>query len=128
MQLTQQVVEPSKTLLHQQQQQKQDPELVGLCSYLKIRTLPEDPQQAKVISNLVRKGYLLVDNMLYYKGPDAPDQRQVVVPQHLRQRIVDVNHDTAYAGQSKNSANTFIGQASTSLNALICIHHTHLHN
>ena len=54
MRLSQQVVEPNEALLYQiQQQQKQDPELAGLCSYLKRRMLPEDPQQAKVISNLV---------------------------------------------------------------------------
>ena len=54
MRLSQQVVEPNEALLYQiQQQQKQDPELAGLCSYLKTKMLPEDPQQAKVISNLV---------------------------------------------------------------------------
>ena len=80
-----------------QQQQKQDPELAGLCSFLQTRTLPEDPQLAKVISNLVRKGYFLVDDVLYYEGPDVPDRRRVVVPQHLRGKIIDENHDVAYA-------------------------------
>ena len=99
MQLSQQVVEPSEALLYQvQRQQKQDPELAGLYSYLKTKMLPEDPQLAKVISNLVRKGYFLIDDVLYYEGPDAPDRRRVVVPQHLRKRIIDENHDTAYAG------------------------------
>ena len=73
-QISQQVVESSEALLYQiQQQQKQDPKLAGLCSYLKTRMLPEDPQQMKVISNLVRKGYFLVDDVLYYEGPDALD-------------------------------------------------------
>ena len=99
MQLSQQVVEPSEALLYQvQQQQKEDPELAGLYSYLKTRRLPEDPQLAKVISNLVRKGYFLVEDVLYYEGPDAPDRQRVVVLQHLRRRIIDENHDTAYAG------------------------------
>ena len=92
-------LEPSKALLYQvQQQQKQDPELAGLHVFLKSRTLPEDPQLAKVITNLVRKGYFLVDNVLYYEGPDVPDRRRVVVPQHLRGKIIDENHDAAYAG------------------------------
>ena len=61
MQISQQVVEPSEALLYQvQRQQKQDPELAGLYSHLKTKTLPEDPQLAKVISNLVRKGYFLI--------------------------------------------------------------------
>ena len=74
MQLPQQVVETSEALLYQvRQQQKEDQELAGLYSYLKTRTLPKDPQLAKMISNLVRKGYFLVDDVLYYEVPDAPD-------------------------------------------------------
>ena len=99
MHLSQQPMEPSEALLYQiQQQQKQDRELAGLCSYLKTKMLTKDPLMAKVISNLVRKGYFFVDDVLYYEGPDAPDRRRVVVPQHLRKRIIDENHDTAYAG------------------------------
>lgn len=46
----------------------------------------------------MRKYYFLVDDVLYYEGPDAPDRRRVVVPQHLRQRIIDENYDMAFAG------------------------------
>ena len=99
MRLSQQAMETSEALLYQiQQQQKQEPELAGLYSYLKTRTLPKDPQLAKVISNLVRKGYFLVDDVLYYEEPDAPDKRRVVVLQHLKKRIIDETHDAAYAG------------------------------
>ena len=109
MQLSQQVTEPSEiplaglkpseALLYQvQQQERQDLELAGLYSFLKTRTLPEDPQLAKVITNLVRKGCFLVDDVLYYEGPDVPDRRRVVVPQHIRGKIIDENHDAAYAG------------------------------
>ena len=65
---------------------------------LKTRTSPEDPQLAKVITNLVRKGYFLVDDVLYYERPDVPDRRRVVVPQHLRGKIINENHDAAYVG------------------------------
>ena len=93
------LVEPSEALLYQiEWQQKQDSELAELYTYLKTNMLPEDPQLAKVISNLVRKGYFLVGDVLYYVGPDAPDRRRVVVSQHLRKRIIDENHNTAYAG------------------------------
>ena len=60
--------------------------------------LPEDPQQAKVISNLARKGYYLLDDILYYEGADSPDWRRVVVPKHSRQKLLADHHDAAYAG------------------------------
>ena len=81
-----------------QQQQRQDPELAGLCSFLETRTLPDDPQQAKVISSLAKRGYFLVDNVLYYEGADAPDRRRVVVPEHLKKKVLEEHHDTAYTG------------------------------
>ena len=87
-------LEPSEALYQVQQQQRQDPEeLARLYSFLKIRTLPEDPQLAKVITNFVRKDYFFVDDVLYYEVPDVPDQRRVVVTQHLRGRIINENHD-----------------------------------
>ena len=93
---TQPVPEPGDRLLCQVRQQQQlDPELVKLCCYLKTRTLPEDPCETKIICNLSKKDYFLVDDVLYFEGADVPDQRRVVVPKHLRQKIV---HDEAYVG------------------------------
>jgi len=37
------------------QQQKQDPELAKLYTYLKTKMLSDDPQKAKVICNLAKK-------------------------------------------------------------------------
>jgi len=94
-----QVVEPGEPILYQvQQQQKQDPEIARLCSFRETKTLPDDPQQAKVISNLAKRGYFLVDNVLYYNGADAPDRCRVVVLEHLKKKVLEEHHCTAYVG------------------------------
>ena len=99
LQVSQQELEPSQTTLRQvQQQQQQDLELLKLIDYLKSRTLPEDSQEAKVIVNLARKGYFVVDDVLYYEGMDVPNRRRIVVPKHLREQIVSEHHNTPYAG------------------------------
>ena len=40
----------------------------------------------------------MVDGIFYYEGADAPDRRHVVVPQHLRQQILDEHHDLPFSG------------------------------
>ena len=40
----------------------------------------------------------MVDDILYYEGPDMPGHRRIVVPEHLRQRILDEHHDSPFAG------------------------------
>jgi len=63
-----QVIEPSQSVLYQvQKQQKENPELAALCLFQETRMLPDDLQQAKVISNLAKKDYFLVDNVFYYE-------------------------------------------------------------
>ena len=81
-----------------QQEQRQDPELLKLIIYLESRVLPEDQQEAKVIANLARKGYFVVEKGLYYEGVDVPNRCRVVVPKHFRDQIINDHHDTAYAG------------------------------
>ena len=99
LQVSQQKLESSQPMLKQVQQEQQwDLELLKLINYLKSRTLPEDPQEAKVLTNLARKGYFVVDDVLYYEGVDVPNRCRVVVPTHLREEIVSEHHDTAYAG------------------------------
>jgi len=34
-----------------------------------------------------------VDGILYYESSDVPDRRKIVVSQHLRQQILEENHD-----------------------------------
>ena len=77
-----------------QEQQQQDPELVRLTEYLTARRLPDDLQEAKVIMNLAKKGYFVVDTVLYYEGGDTASRRQLVVPRHLREQVISEHHDT----------------------------------
>ena len=99
LQVSQPELEPSQVMLKQvQEQQQQDPELVRLTEYLIGRILPDDLHEAKVIMNLAKKGYFVVDNVLYYEGGDAPSRHRLVVPRHLREQVISEHHDTAYAG------------------------------
>ena len=60
--------------------QQQDSGLVKLMDYLKARTLPDDPWEAKVIMNLARKQYFVADDALYYERNDVPNRHRLVVP------------------------------------------------
>ena len=39
-----------------------------------------------------------MDGILYYEGVDVPDQQCIVVPEHLKQEILDDHHDSPFAG------------------------------
>ena len=84
LQVSQPELEPLQVMVKQvQEQQQQDPELVRLTEYLTARRLPDDLQEAKVIVNLAKKGYFVVDTVLY-EGGDTASRRRLVVPRHLR--------------------------------------------
>ena len=87
------------TLQKVQLEQGKDRELSKLVSFLTERILPDDPQEAKIVLNLARKGYYVVDGILYFKGADVPDRRCVVVPEHLKQEILTEHHDLPFAGR-----------------------------
>ena len=38
--------------------------------------------------NLAKKGYFVVDNVVYYEGSDVPNRRRLVVPRHLREQLL----------------------------------------
>ena len=40
----------------------------------------------------------MVDDILYYEGPDMPGIHCIVVPVHLRQRILDEHYELSFAG------------------------------
>ena len=82
-------------LIKVQQEQRKDEELLRLITYLQDT---EDSKQAVQVVNLGRKGYYLVDGILYFESSDVPDRRRIVVPQHLRQQVLDENHDTVFSG------------------------------
>ena len=81
-----------------QQEQRQDIALKVLIEYLENQTLPVDPKEALEVTSLARKGYYLVNGVLYYEGADMPGRRRLVVPRHLRKQVVEENHDAIFAG------------------------------
>ena len=81
-----------------QREQRKDIELERIIDFLTRKSLPADPQEAAVVLNSSKKSYYVVDDILYYEGPDVPGHRRIVVPEHLRQRILDEHHDSPLAG------------------------------
>lgn len=62
-----------------------------MYTYLKTKTLPDDPRQAKGIVNMARKSYFLLDDVLYYEQPDRQQK-------HLRQMVLFEHRGAAYTG------------------------------
>ena len=81
-----------------QEQQREDSELVKLIKFLEIKELPSDPTEAKVVLSQAKKGYYMVEGVLYFDGADMPDRRRLVVPKHLWEQILEEHHDAPYAG------------------------------
>ena len=81
-----------------QEEQRQDTTLKTLIEYLENQTLPVDPKVALEVTSLARKGYYLVDGVLYHEGADMPGKRRLVVPRHLRKQVVEENHDAIFVG------------------------------
>ena len=81
-----------------QRKQRKDIELARIIDFLTRKSLPADPQEAVIILNSTKKGYYVIDDILYYEGPDMPGHHRIVVPEHLRQRILDEHHDLPFAG------------------------------
>jgi len=94
-----QISEGEESLLQLvRQEQRQDKELVQLMNYLENRSLPDDMQAARHVVAQTKKGFILIDGILYYEGGEFPDKRRLVVPVHLHQKIVDEHHDESFAG------------------------------
>ena len=47
---------------------------------------------------MAAKGYMVVDGILYYEGEEALNRQHLVVPVHLRQKILDEHHDLPFSG------------------------------
>ena len=79
-------------------EQSKDEQLMYVIDYLRSNKLPEDAMLAKQILEQAKKGYVVVDNVLYYEGTDVPGRRRLVVPKHLQQKLVDDHHDRLFTG------------------------------
>ena len=54
--------------------------------------------EANKVINQAKKGYHVVDGVLYYEGADMLDRRRLVVPSHLQQRVIEEHHKSRFAG------------------------------
>ena len=81
-----------------QDEQRSDHDLAQLIDFLQAKKLPDDPEVAKRITAQSRKGYYVIDGILFYEGVDMPDRRRLVVPRHLQQKVMEEHHNNPYSG------------------------------
>ena len=90
---------PEETLLQSiRTQQSEDKEIVNLINYLEKKMLPADGKEAQHTAAVAKKGYFVLDGVLYYESSDVPGRRRLVVPEQLRDKVVSENHDVLFAG------------------------------
>ena len=87
----------ARCLQQVQAEQRKDKDLVKIIEFLTKQTMPTDPQGAKVVHNMATKGYMVVDGIQYYEGEEVPSRQCLVVPVHLRQKILDEYHDLHFS-------------------------------
>lgn len=79
------------------QEQRKDPKILELIKYLEDGTLPCDEKQCR---RVVARSTLfaLVDGVLFYVDPKRKHQKHAVVPDHLREEIMQSVHGGPFAG------------------------------
>ena len=92
------IVDQDPVLAKVQREQRQDGELNDLIQYLETKVLPEDEVRRQKVLASAQQGYYIVDGILYFESAEVPDRCRLVVPTHLRQRIVEEHHDPIFAG------------------------------
>ena len=69
------------------EQQRQDKELDKLVRYLQNKELPIYEQAVRQVLKMDKKGFVIVEGILYYEG-DGADGCCLVVPSHLQQNYL----------------------------------------
>ena len=82
--------------------QLKDPSLVPLIRYLVDRALPEDKQEADALISKA-SAFVMLDGILYHVDPKTPGIQQVVVPLHLRAKLMTEVHGGKMAGHFSGS-------------------------
>ena len=78
--------------------QSEDKEIVDITNYLEKKILPTDPKNVPHIASIAKKGYFVLDGVLYYESNDVPGRRRLVVPEQLRDKVVTESHDVVFSG------------------------------
>ena len=95
---------PEETLLQSiQTQQSGDKEIINIW---RRKYCLQITKEAQHIAAIAKKGYFVLDGILYYESSDVsgrrrlvvPEQLRVVVPEQLRDKVVSENHDTLFSG------------------------------
>ena len=68
-----------------------------MIQFLETKELPSDATEAKIMLSQAKKGYYMVEGVLYVDGADMPDRKRLVVPKHFREQILTEHYDTPYA-------------------------------
>ena len=81
-------VYPEENLLQNiRTQQSEDEEIVNITNYLERKILPTDAKEAQHIAAVAKKGYFVLDGVLYNESNDVPGRRRLVVPEKLRDKL-----------------------------------------
>ena len=78
-------------------EQRKDPELVQLITYLERGELPADDKKARQM--VLQKSLFTINNgILIFVDPKQDHRRRVVVPSHLRRQILSEHHSSPMGG------------------------------
>lgn len=61
--------------------------------YLESKSLPEDQKLAHRVIDQAHRGCILVDGILYHEDSSNSPRRQLVVPEKLRNQVLEKGHD-----------------------------------
>ena len=78
-------------------QQFKDKELVNIINYLEKKGIPTDVKEAQYTAAVAKKGYFVLNGVLYHESNDVPGRRCLVVLEQLRDKVVTENHDALFS-------------------------------
>ena len=78
-------------------EQRKDQRLRDILDYLEHGTLPRDDSEARKVA-IQSSQFEVIDGILYLIDPKQRSQRTAVVPEQLRQQILEENHSSPHAG------------------------------
>ena len=87
------VIEPASFA----EEQWKDPRVLEVINLLDSGELPADEQRARKLA-LQENLYVIVDGVLYHLDPKQSGCKQAVVPQHLREQVMEKSHRGPMAG------------------------------
>ena len=78
-------------------EQRKDPHLCATFRFLEEQVLPENPLNARKIA-LQAPLFAIVDDVLHHLDSKPSSRRRIVIPEHLRQSLLDKTHRSQMGG------------------------------